>query len=348
MTIMPSSSSLTFSMALVMLRSVVTVSEAAAAGGLSRSQPFRSRSSRIDAGSTRPPAMFVTSYYGSGSHNGGGGGVAGRRRRFVPPVVVVAPPRPRHLGHIMAISGYGRPRWRGDAGWMTTRMTTRYGTGGRSNIHENDDDQCHDDDYNDPTSSSRNCRPFEWEELQEIITTPPCDRPQRLAELYRSPKVQEAYQNHRTEILQDYESLMDYILVSKLKQDRQRNVTTQKWKVVAVPTTTTAGPVLALRRNDFPYCVAHPIEHWVLWKWWGGDPYGDDEASSSSSSSNTSLIRITDEEIQQAVTPLLCSSSSFEKDVLYWENPPHLQSLPEIRHVHILIRGPTREEQAND
>ncbi|KAL3779009.1 hypothetical protein ACHAW5_010000 [Stephanodiscus triporus] len=111
---------------------------------------------------------------------------------------------------------------------------------------------------------------------------------------------------------------------------------------------------LSLVPNNFPYDVDEGIEHWCLWKIGG--------------SSSTESISM--EEMAWALRELQCISENsrgciihrdgrtFDKpddasrtpanvgqvrksaaisDAIYWVNPPHLQSMPEICHAHILV-----------
>jgi hypothetical protein len=70
----------------------------------------------------------------------------------------------------------------------------------------------------------------------------------------------------------------------------------------------------SLLPNDFPYYFADGIEHWCLWK---------------------ICEDVNDDEIQQAKRELEEMHGDVV-DFLSWRNPPHLKSLPDIDHIHIL------------
>jgi len=187
-----------------------------------------------------------------------------------------------------------------------------------------------------PTRSCTRDRPFEWEELIHIL------RDGNLSDLCRSTEVEECYGHHRRQVLQEYESLFDFILHSKFQQSRKWNSLTQKWSVTArLPSTTTVTKtsfhdddddddddnlpsipetIVVLVPNDFPYYFAEGVEHWVLWKW-GGEGV------------------IQPSEVNQAIHETFSYDSNDSRRILYWENPPHLKSLPEIDHVHILVNN---------
>jgi len=93
------------------------------------------------------------------------------------------------------------------------------------------------------------------------------------------------------------------------------------------------SPLKVLLPNDFPYYIEDGIEHWCLWKLKG---------------------RVTNDDIQMAKDDLkqmmveanssaqfTTNMSSLENvdafvDMLHWINPPHLKSIPDIDHAHIL------------
>lgn len=132
---------------------------------------------------------------------------------------------------------------------------------------------------------------------------------------------------------------------------------------------------LSLVLNEFPYDVEQGIEHWCLWKIGGASISegivneelvwamrelkclrpdessgswciyhrgGVDAATAATSSrmslldgSNISYVR------QRGNTPRPMPIA----DSFYWVNPPHLQSMPEIHHAHILV---LRSEESRD
>lgn len=74
-----------------------------------------------------------------------------------------------------------------------------------------------------------------------------------------------------------------------------------------------------LYRNEFPYYICDGIEHWCFWKLGGV---------------------VTQEEVDVAIEELTLrmeeDGNGELEDVLSWTNPPHLQSIPDIDHAHIL------------
>ena len=88
--------------------------------------------------------------------------------------------------------------------------------------------------------------------------------------------------------------------------------------------------------NDFPYYFGDSIKHWYLWRL---GCVADGDASEADSN-------ITEDDIIWAQKQLMMdgdlSLNITEEnqgtivDVLHWENPPHLKSVPGIDHAHIL------------
>jgi len=143
---------------------------------------------------------------------------------------------------------------------------------------------------------------------------------------------------------QQYRSSLDFILISKFgfdavspnvnNKDNPRDNTSnsssnnnnsnsnsnksqpeQKW--MAHPCLADIdNPKIILMENDFPYYLEDNIVHYVLWKI--KEP-------------------ITQQEIIDAREELQ-SEKIKALEILQWVNPPYLQSIPEIDHVHFLCR----------
>jgi folylpolyglutamate synthase len=88
--------------------------------------------------------------------------------------------------------------------------------------------------------------------------------------------------------------------------------------------------VLRLVKNDFPYYTADGVEHWVLWKL-GTDECGSDTGSQG----DEQQCEITSDDINAAKADLQHRLGDVT-DFLHWINPPHLKTVPELDHVHIL------------
>lgn len=105
---------------------------------------------------------------------------------------------------------------------------------------------------------------------------------------------------------------------------------------------------LKLVRNDFPYHVdSNNIDHFCLWKIGGGCAteglLGEELNWALSELSEletlTASSRLIDRNDKGTSLVDFESPPDFlaEKRTFYWTNPPHLQSLPEMKHAHILV-----------
>ena len=158
--------------------------------------------------------------------------------------------------------------------------------------------------------NSTRTEPFEWEELHQLIVVQ-----KKLDGLCRSVEEEERYRQHRLQVKETYDSMYDYIIHSKFQLPREYNQDTNRWRVLVSDDDGTWEDRTVLVPNDFPYFTADGIDHWVLWKLGG---------------------TVDQEDVKQALASLHHDWNL--SDTIYWENPPHLKSLPDIDHIHILVR----------
>lgn len=151
--------------------------------------------------------------------------------------------------------------------------------------------------------------PLVWSEIQQIVLME-----QNYDRLTRSISQQLEYERNKRIIQKEWKSMYDYVLCMKfsipfdiqnnLKQARREEGDHTKY------------PRKVLSKNDFPYCFEDSVQHWILWKL-------EDSC--------------TDYDIETAKEELHSLVQSPIRDMLHWINPPRLQSLPGIDHVHILV-----------
>ena len=153
--------------------------------------------------------------------------------------------------------------------------------------------------------------PLTWEQLKTIILIE-----QDLAKLARSSAQQRSYEMFRYCLKREFASMLDYILITKFEDFTRRRGIGEDRRWYAFPHIKDYLKVeTKLVENDFPYYMSDGILHFVLWK--TNEPIHPLDIDKA----KAELGR---------VMPVL--------DTLHWVNPPHLQSLPEIDHVHILCR----------
>lgn len=162
-------------------------------------------------------------------------------------------------------------------------------------------------------------KPFTWKELTDIVKN---GDPTMHS---RSIDVQEQYLLHTIEIKQTWRSMNDFILYSKFQTEKKMDE--DGFKYVSYPCLEDLKSEKRIEKrlllNEYPYYVCNDIEHWCLWKLGG---------------------KVTREEVDDAITELKDMNKINDdnreqevKDVLSWINPPHLQSIPDIDHAHILV-----------
>lgn len=151
--------------------------------------------------------------------------------------------------------------------------------------------------------------PYTWKQLQTIILLE-----KDLAKLARSRSQQREYEIFQYCLKREYASVLDYILVTKFGLERR--VSDGDGRARAFPPLKDFFEVKkVLVENDFPYFNEDGIYHFLLWK------------------------------INEKVLPcdIVEAKESLRRklevvDTLHWINPPHLQSILDIEHVHILCR----------
>lgn len=148
--------------------------------------------------------------------------------------------------------------------------------------------------------------PLAWEQLRTIIIVE-----KEFDKLSRSSDQQRDYEVFRYWLKQKYQSVLDYILVAKFRFDKRKGDDSRWYAYPSLKET--AETQTKLVPNDFPYSMEKGIVHYVLWK------------------TKQSVLQ---QDIEEAKKEL--GKRMKVIDTLHWINPPHLQSLPEIDHVHIL------------
>ncbi|CAB9526477.1 expressed unknown protein [Seminavis robusta] len=168
--------------------------------------------------------------------------------------------------------------------------------------------------------------PLEWPELVQIIQVE-----QDLAKLSRSVEQQTSYAIYMRDLKRKWSSVYHFILHSKFGFAKRQVAGTGNNEGALVwesypPVSDIKEPQKALVENDFPYYNAPGIQHYILWKI-GGD--------------------VTDQEIEEAGQDLRAKLGDV-CGVVHWKNPPHLKSLPDIDHVHILVHRQTTSTSGSD
>lgn len=152
--------------------------------------------------------------------------------------------------------------------------------------------------------------PLQWKEIQQIVLVE-----RNFDRLTRSEAQQRNYELSKRRIQGEWASIHDCVLCTKFEIPFEVQHSGLK-RAIRENRDDKRSPRTALCRNDFPYCFEDSVQHWILWK------LGD---------------ACTDLDISTAKNDLKLQSQLPIHDMLHWINPPRLQSLPGIDHVHILM-----------
>ncbi|EJK70858.1 hypothetical protein THAOC_07747 [Thalassiosira oceanica] len=171
-------------------------------------------------------------------------------------------------------------------------------------------------------------QPITWDEARTLI-------PGNLSGLARSREQEAAYREGRARIKDEWESIYDYLLVTKFGFDWTWGegapvvVDTDGRGGTAAAETTTARP----EEEVEAHAPGSGIEHHVLWKL-GGDVTDEEVASAKAELLDLNSVgrELSAERLEQI--------SNGTDVFLSWINPPSLKSLPGIDHVHILLHKP--------
>ena len=156
--------------------------------------------------------------------------------------------------------------------------------------------------------------PLDWPELVQIILIEKC-----LAKLSRSVEQQRDYEIYRRDLKRHWKSIYDHILVTKFGREQRTDPKDGLYYAYPPLSSDIKEVKKCVVHNDFPYYMADGVEHWVLWKLGADCTLNDiDDAK---------------QEIGERLGDVV--------DFMHWVNPPHLKSLPDIDHVHILCRRET-------
>ncbi|KAK9247592.1 hypothetical protein V1506DRAFT_37888 [Lipomyces tetrasporus] len=181
------------------------------------------------------------------------------------------------------------------------------------------------------TLSDSNFKRFSWEYLKEII------RDNKLELLCRTPSDLRKYLIWKVEIVKDYGSVANFVLVERLKWGPDR--------ALAKPISTKLFEVRDDYRiliNDFPYGFENGIVHLVVWT-------KNLIPKAQSGSLTADLMPEGRHKIQAFVDTNFRDALGMKSDdILWFKNWAALQSIKEIDHFHILLNRPPVDDAGVD
>jgi hypothetical protein len=159
---------------------------------------------------------------------------------------------------------------------------------------------------------------FSWEEVHDVI------QKREFARLGRLEDDFAVYSKFMDEVKKKYVTVGDYILHSKFGYPCVPTPINEsdpsETKLAAVVPEHIDNDLIIWTKNDFPYALEEPIEHYLIW--------------SHNTLPKEKILSLIDHNLPN-------------KEFVYWINPPILRSVANVFHVHILARPkPTAQKDA--
>ena len=179
-----------------------------------------------------------------------------------------------------------------------------------------------------------NTTPMSWAAVTSIVSNP-----EQLYLLGRSPTDLKDYVDRMEVIKETYNSVSDYIRITKfgylpVKVDDGD-------KIKAVVDNGMEEVVIKLEQNDYPYNFDDGIVHYILWKCITTTPTTTTCTTTSTTTTNAAAATtnndndITTGEIKSSINKLLEGGAI---ECCHWINPIELKSIKDFHHAHILAR----------
>jgi hypothetical protein len=144
---------------------------------------------------------------------------------------------------------------------------------------------------------------FTWEELEKIV------QDGRLHLLVRSAEIQESYMLTKKQVLEEFESMEDYVKHRALGLKMIPSPITGKLRHAKEE----ESKIIRLIPNDFPYDIESDVFHDVIW----------------------SNFPMESEQVDELIAEM---ELKMNRKCIYFVNPPHLQSIPQVFHVHVFSK----------
>lgn len=156
-------------------------------------------------------------------------------------------------------------------------------------------------------------RPYNWEQVKDIINT------NRIDKFVRKPSELRRYRHYTWELVRNYGSIMDFVLKERLK-----------WLDLTPEGCPFTNPGdIKILHNDWPYGVDERIVHLVVWTKFEleDDPATDD------------LTPEARQMIDGFVDRTFCTRVKAEQ-VIWFKNWKSLKSVHAVEHFHVMLYDP--------
>lgn len=162
----------------------------------------------------------------------------------------------------------------------------------------------------EPESTGTNAQECSWDELQTFVNGNVLHKEGVLI-LGRPAEFDAEYTKEKREVKAIYVEYIDFIKSKYLAYDLEEIQCDDGVKLRAIAPVTDRYEYHSLRPNMYPYSLEPSVKHFVLW----------------------STKRLNPGQIEN------CIKKEYpNQEYLWWENPLNLKSIPEVFHIHVLIR----------
>ncbi|KAJ1840588.1 hypothetical protein LPJ57_010539 [Coemansia sp. RSA 486] len=142
-------------------------------------------------------------------------------------------------------------------------------------------------------------RPYTWDEVKLVVAA------ERLDLLGRTVDKELAYREDMKKVREEYGSVLNYV---------------RKVKLAAFIRDTNSGHLVI--PNDYPYALPENTLHYIVWS---------KEALTEGTVPDPDIQCLFEQRLDKDIGP-----ESYEW--IWFVNPPHLQSIPEVNHGHLIVR----------
>lgn len=186
-----------------------------------------------------------------------------------------------------------------------------------------------------PSASKFSDRVFTFDEVRDII------KHNELNSFARSKKATEKYLAFKKELKEKNTTVFKHLVVNTLKWRTAEQVQGLKDDEIAVPASGDAlftnGSDLKIVRNDFPYYFEDDVAHLCVWS----KRRIDSDPNSALGDLSAEMRALIEEYVNKTFVEWL----GIPREKLVWfRNWEALQSVKEISHIHVVVKGMTNEQ----
>lgn len=186
-----------------------------------------------------------------------------------------------------------------------------------------------------PSASKFSERPYTWPEVRDII------RYNSLELFARSQETTEKYHQFKKELKDNGSTVFKHLVVNSLQWRTQEQVKNVKDDDIVVPASG-AGLFqnaldLKIVRNDFPYYFEDDVVHLCVWT----KRRIESDPKSEIGDLSPEMRALIEKYVQKTFVEWLGVDRN---DLVWFRNWDALQSVKEISHVHVVVRGMTSEQ----